>query len=166
MGKVAAMTKPTPSASRPRFAPGYGISQEAEGRLDWDWAAERLFTARNYWICTAREDGSPHAAPVWGLWLDEAVVFATAPTSRKGRNLARDPRVAIHLESGDEVVILEGRVEPMQLDERVADAYEAKYDFRPDAAGGSDGWYRLRPAVAYAWLERDYPNTATRFAFS
>jgi pyridoxine/pyridoxamine 5'-phosphate oxidase len=166
MGKVARMAEPTPSVSRPHFPSGYGISKVAEGCLDWDWATERLFTARSYWICTAREDGSPHAAPVWGLWLDNAVVFATSPQSRKGRNLARDTRVAIHLESGDEVVILEGQVERMELNDRVADAYEAKYDFRPDVTGGSDGWYRLHPAVAYAWLEADYPNTATRFAFS
>ncbi len=153
-----------PTVSRPRFAPGYGIAAGKEGLLAWAWAEERLAGARNYWIATTREDGSPHAAPVWGLWLDGAVVFGTAPDSRKAKNLARDPRVSVNLESGDEVVILEGRAEPMKLDEASADLYAAKYDFRPDPGDG-DGWYRVAPRIAYAWLEKDYPSTATRFAF-
>jgi PPOX class probable F420-dependent enzyme len=154
-----------PVASRPRFDPGYGISESTEGMLSWNWAVERLEVARNYWIGTARSDGSPHAAPVWGLWIGDAVLFSTSPDSRKGRNLARDPRVVVHLESGDEVVILEGEVERVALDEGGANAYEAKYDVRPDP-GSPDGlWYAVHPRVAFAWLESDYPRTATRFAF-
>ena len=79
--------------------------------LDWSWAVERLVASRNYWIGTADEDGRPRAIPVWGLWFDDSVVFGTNPRSRKGRNLERDPRVVVHLESGDEAVILEGEVE-------------------------------------------------------
>lgn len=159
------MTTAGPAAERPRFPESYGISHEAEGLLDWSWAEERLAASRNYWIVTAGADGRPHAAPVWGLWQDGAVVFGTSPHSRKGQNLAHDPRVVVHLESGDEVVILEGRAEAAELDVPIADGYEAKYGFRPDPAAGSDGWYRLRPTEAYAWLERDYPSTATRFRF-
>ena len=161
------MARNEPRVSRPRLAKSYGISQDAEGLLPWSWAAERLVASRSYWIGTTRADGSPHAAPVWGLWLDDAFVFGTAPDSRKGKNVRRDPRAVVHLESGDEVVILEGVMEPAELDERIADAYEAKYDFRPERGeSGDDGWYRLRPRVAYGWLERDYPASATRFGFA
>jgi PPOX class probable F420-dependent enzyme len=152
-----------PVATRPQFPPGYGISSEPEGMLPWSWAEERLASSRNYWIVTVRPDGSPHAAPVWGLWFDGAVVFSTSPESRKGLNLARDPRVVVNLESGEEVVILEGEVEVIGLDEGMADAYEEKYEYRP---GGEGDWFALRPRVAYAWLERDYPRSATRFSFS
>jgi hypothetical protein len=153
-----------PTARRPRFAPGYGISDDAEGMLPWSWAVERLTAGKNYWVATTSPDGRPHAMPVWGVWLEDGLWFGTSSRSRKGRNLARDPRVAVHLESGDEVVILEGEVEEAPLDERTADVYEAKYDYRPSPPGGEgEGWYRLRPRVAYAWLERDYPRTATRF---
>jgi PPOX class probable F420-dependent enzyme len=130
--------------------------------LPWSWAEERLAASRNYWIVSVRPDGSPHSAPVWGLWIDGAVVFSTSPESRKGLNLARDPRVVVNLESGDEVVILEGVVEVVALDDRIADAYEEKYDYRP---GGEGDWFVLRPRVAYAWREQDYPRSATRFAF-
>ena len=81
----------------------------------------------------------------------------------KGRNLLRDPRVTVHLESGDEVVILEGTVERVRIGGAEADAYEAKYEFRPNSDDADGLWLELRPSVAFAWLERDYPNTATRF---
>ena len=154
-----------PTAGRPRFPRGYGLSEAKEGLLPWAWAEERLAAARNYWVATTRPDGAPHAMPVWGLWLDGAVVFSTSPLSRKGRNLARDPRVVVHLESGDELVVLEGRVEEIELEERIADAYEEKYDYRPSPGHPEGLWYRLRPHLAYAWIERDYSRTATRFTF-
>ena len=88
----------------------YGVPTDASGAelLPWTWAVEQLTSTRSYWVCTTRPDGRPHAAPVWGVWLDDAVWFSTAPSSVKGRNIARDPRVVVHLESGDETVILEG----------------------------------------------------------
>lgn len=154
------MTEPV--ASRPTFAPGYGVPSEPAGMLPWSWAEAQLEASRNYWIVSVRPDGSPHSAPVWGLWVDGAVVFSTSPDSRKGLNLARDPRLVINLESGDDVVILEGEVETRPLDDRLADLYEAKYDYRP---GGEGDWYSLRPRVVYAWREQEYPRSVTRFSF-
>lgn len=156
------MTEPT--ASRPRFPKGYGIAADAKGMLPWSWADERLVASRNYWIVTTRPDGRPHAMPVWGLWLDGAVHWGSSPSSVKAKNVAHDPRVAVHLESGDEVVILEGEAEAFALDDRLADAYREKYEYRPDPSEGG-GWFRLRPRVGFAWTEKDYPRTATRFDF-
>jgi hypothetical protein len=147
--------------SRPAFDPGYGISNDDEGMLPWSWADERLAVSRNYWIVTSGEDGEPSAAPVWGVWADGAVYFGTNPRSRKGRNLARDPRAVIHLESGDEVVILHGEVEIYEVEDSILDAYEAKYGYRPPGKS----LFRLRPRRALAWLEADFPKTATRFDF-
>jgi pyridoxine/pyridoxamine 5'-phosphate oxidase len=144
----------------------YGIHDAPDGMLDREWAEERLARSRNHWIGTADEDGRPRSAPVWGVWIDDSVVFGTNARSRKGRNLDRDRRVVVHLESGDEVVILEGEVEAIDVTAEVADAFAQKYDWRPDpVADKSTRWYRLRPETAQAWLERDYPTTATRFDF-
>jgi PPOX class probable F420-dependent enzyme len=151
-----------PVASRPAFPAGYGISSEPEGMLPWAWAEKRLTEARNYWIVTVRPDGSPHSMPVWGGWMGGRVVFSTSPDSRKARNLACDPRVVVNLESGDDVVILEGEVETIALDDELADLYETKYGYRP---GGEGDWYAARPRVVYAWREQDYPRSATRFTF-
>jgi Pyridoxamine 5'-phosphate oxidase len=153
---------------RPGFTPGYGISDEGTGLLDWAWAEERLVASRTYWVCTTRADGRPHAAPVWGLWLDGALLFSSDPSSVKGRNLARRPDVVVHLESGDEAVICEGRIEPMRGDDLLiafADAYEAKYAHRPDTSNPAHGMYVLRPTTVLAWREADFPTSATRFRF-
>jgi Pyridoxamine 5'-phosphate oxidase len=156
----------TPTRRRPEFRVHYGIHEAPAGMLEWAWADERLARSRNYWIVTADEDGRPRALPVWGVWIDDAVVFGTSPHSRKARNLERDPRVVVHLESGDEAVILEGEVEGIAITDELAESFHAKYDWRPDVTGAdSDGWYRLRPQRAQAWLESAYPKTATRFDF-
>jgi Pyridoxamine 5'-phosphate oxidase len=156
----------SPARRRPGFGQTYGIHDAPEGMLEWAWADERLAASRNYWIGSADEDGRPRAIPVWGIWIDDSVVFGTNARFRKARNLDRDARVVIHLESGDEVVILEGEVETIEATDEIADAFGPKYDWRPDVGGDdSTRWYRLRPRLAQAWLETDYPKTATRFDF-
>lgn len=154
-------------SERPGLDPAYGISTEADGLLPWEWASEQMERSRNYWIVTVRPDGRPHAMPVWGVWLDETLFFSTGDGSVKARNLAADPRLVVHLESGDEAVILEGTAERPALDaalrDRVAGAYAAKYAMKPDDLPGPTGWYVLHPATAFAWQERDFPRTATRW---
>jgi len=58
--------------------------------------------SRNYWICTSRPDGRPHSMPVWGFWTDGALYFGTERSSRKGKNLAHNYAVSVHLESHTE----------------------------------------------------------------
>jgi hypothetical protein len=155
-------TEPRPS--RPDIE-GYGIPGTAEGLLPWSHATERLAAARNYWVSTTRPDGRPHAVPVWGVWVDETLFHGGGPATRKARNLASNPHVSVHLESGDEVVIVEGVVDKLTDDNadpdllrRVDDAYEAKYGMRH----GTPVW-ALRPRVAFGWTE--YPTTVTRWTF-
>jgi general stress protein 26 len=148
---------------------GYGISTDDAGKLDWTWATERLAASRNYWVCTSSPDGRPHVAPVWGLWVDDAFFFATDPTSRKARDIASGSPVVVHLESGDEVVIIDGRAD-MPSDgaylERVADQYLSKYGTGIDPDNPDHGMYVVRPTTAWAWREQDFPTSATRYNFS
>jgi pyridoxine/pyridoxamine 5'-phosphate oxidase len=153
-------------ADRPAMPEGYGIATAEAGQLPWAWAAERLAAARNYWIVTTRDDGRPHAMPVWGLWLDDAVLFSTDPQSVKGRNLDARPDLVIHLESGDETVIVEGRAERLpgaELPSEFVDAYDAKYGHRVDTSNPAFGFYRVAPERVLAWQEADFPTSATRF---
>lgn len=155
-----------PTAERPGIVAGYGIATGADGLMDWAWADAQLAASRNYWIATTRDDGHPHVAPIWAVWLDGALWFGTDTQSVKGRNLAARPDCSVHLESGDDVVIIEGRVEEATITEDVNDAYHAKYDVRLTDVPGESTMYRLRPHVALGWLEKDYPNTATRWRFA
>ena len=99
--------------------------------LPWSWAGERLAAAHNYWIATI----GPHASPVWGLWRDESFLFSCGARSRKARDLARDPRLVVHLESGDEVVIVEGVAAPVAATEADVEEYERKYAYWRGANG-------------------------------
>ena len=146
---------------------GYGISTSDEGLLAWDWVNEQMSQARNYWICSTRPDGKPHTVPVWAVWMDETLYFSCGRTSRKAKNLAINPAVAIHLESGDDAVILEGVVQELTdraLLTRVIDIYAVKYPpFKPNPDDPDNIFYALKPHITLAWQERDFPNTATRW---
>lgn len=157
--------------TRPDLPASYRVPVDSNGlgEAAWSRASEMLASARNYWIATTRPDRRPHAMPVWGVWLDEMFWFATDRGSRKGRNLASNSALVVHLESGDDVVILEGLAEDATaspLLPRVVDAYEKKYKWRLDASSPEQVIHRVRPRVAFTWLERSFPETATRWLFS
>jgi nitroimidazol reductase NimA-like FMN-containing flavoprotein (pyridoxamine 5'-phosphate oxidase superfamily) len=163
-----------PRATRPLMPSGYGLPETDEGLLDWSWAVERLEPAVNYWFSTARPDGRPHAMPAWGVWIDDALYFEGSPRTRHARNLAENPAVVVHLESGDEVVVLEGEAAEggkpeRQLAERLAAAFGAKYGetkwpYRPSRDQlDRGGLWRLRPSVAFGWS--DFPHDVTRWLF-
>lgn len=154
-----------PPADRPIMPEGYEVPETTEGTLPWSSIQERMATARSYWICTTRPDGRPHAVPAWGAWLDDTFYFDAPPGTRRQRNLSANPAVTIHLESGDQAVILEGIAMPLTVPDpaafaRIADAYEAKYPYRPESA---DGMYTLRIRTAFAW--ENFPKDATRWRF-
>lgn len=153
--------------------PDYGVPTGDEGILPWGWAVERLERARNYWFSSVRPDGRPHAMPAWAVWLDGALYFEGSPETRRARNIAANPAVSVHLESGDEVVILEGEAREAgrpdrALGERLAAAFAEKYaashDYRPPPEQWDNGglWV-LRPRVAFAW--DTFPQGVTRWHF-
>lgn len=164
------MTQQQPVAGRPQFPATYGINPSVTaGLLPWERVEAQLVAAKNYWVATTRPDGRPHVAPVWGLWLDGVFLFSTDPASRKGKNLAARPDIAVNLESGDDVVIIEGVAEVIrdaELLARFVTAYKAKYDVALDTSNPDYIFYRVRPSAAHAWLEQDFPNTATRWRFT
>ena len=164
---------PEPERSRPAMPQGYGVPSDDEGLLTWSWVVERLEQARTYWFSTTRPDGRPHAMPAWAVWLDGVLYFEGSPATRRARNLAGNPATVVHLESGSEVVILEGEAReagrPVRaLAERLAAAFTAKYVETDDYRPGPDQWdagglWVLRPRVAFAWSA--FPRDVTRWRF-
>src|SRR5437870_4016272 len=49
----------------------------------------------SYWLSTTNPDGSPHTTGVGALWVDDRFWFVSGDSSRKSRNVARDPHVVI-----------------------------------------------------------------------
>jgi hypothetical protein len=160
-----------PRPSRP-YVPGYGIPTGKKGMLPWRHVSERMGKALNYWMGTTDSDGRPHATPVWGAWLDETLYFDGSPQTRRGRNLAANPAIVVHLESGSEVVIVQGEAHQIRATDqafatRLAAAYAAKYtafNYAPSPdTWKSGGLYVVRPRVVFAWTK--FPKDATRWNF-
>ena len=141
--------------------------------MDWPEVAARLAESRNYWLGTTSPSRAPHAAPVWGVVTGETLYLYSERSTVKARNIAADPRVVVHLESGDDVVIVRGTVEdlgsPAGVPEVLA-ALAAKYtapgdrQYLPDAEPAFDVVYAIRPRSAMAWRLADYDGSQRRWA--
>lgn len=92
-----------------------------------------LHGTRTAKVATVLRNGQPHVMPVWFVLDGEQLVFTTAADSVKGRNLRRDPRIALVVEddaSPYAYVHVRGRVTISEdLDElrRFATAIGARY---------------------------------------
>ena len=133
----------------------------------WAEARTRLAEADTYWLATMRPDGRPHVVPVLAVWLDGALHFSTGPASRKGRNLARDTRCVIAVDSDVLHLVVEGeaaKVSDRARLQRVAEAYASKYGWQVtvrDNALDGDGAptagpppyevYEVLPTIAFGF---------------
>jgi general stress protein 26 len=147
---------------------GYRFPKEPEGLLPWSRAEKLLEAAHYYWVATVRPDGSPHVTPLWGAWAGGVLYLDGSPMTRWARNLAVNPAVSIHLESAEDVVILEGIVEDLSsttadLAQRIVASWDAKYGrLHPDPAG--NGIFRFTPSRARGWSTSSLED-GTRWVF-
>src|SRR6266567_3168792 len=84
--------------------------------VDWAATVDKLaagsapapdaVNARTTWLSTINENGSPHLTAVGALWLDGTFWFQTGADTRKGRNLARDPRCSLAVSIRDADVVI------------------------------------------------------------
>ncbi|MGV9887707.1 PPOX class F420-dependent oxidoreductase [Streptomyces sp. NPDC003395] len=84
----------------------------AQKMTDEEWRAFVSQGTRTGKLATTRADGSPHVAPIWFLLDGDDVVFTTHRETVKGRNLARDGRVALCVDDDRppfHFVVLQGR---------------------------------------------------------
>jgi general stress protein 26 len=155
-----------PTAQRP-YMPGYGLPKGSKGFLPWAWAQRRLTNSHNYWLITVRPNGTPHAMPVWGIWVEAVFYFSTGRESRKARNLALNPSCVVCSERADEAVIMEGvaeEVKDARLLARLARPYHAKYKpWKLDPELGSI--YAVRPRTVFGMHEKRFASAATRWRF-
>lgn len=84
----------------------------AQKMTDEEWRAFVSHGTRTAKLATVRADGAPHVAPIWFLLDGDEVVFNTGGGTVKGRNLARDGRLALCVD--DDLppfafVVLQGR---------------------------------------------------------
>lgn len=159
-----------PEITRPHFPAGYVNHPKA--LLPWSYVEQRLTDAKDYWVCSVSPDGRPHAIPTWGVFVDGKVYFDCSPQTRHARNIVNNPRVVVHLESGDQAVIVEGLAQEAgqpapELGRKLAAAYAAKYAAlgytpAPDS-WDRGGLYAVMPCKVLAWT--NFLEDPTRFTF-
>ena len=111
--------------------------------LDWDPIEARLDEGmpqapgtggpnrHTCWLATINADGTPHLNGIGAIWVDGAFWFETGETSRKGRNLARDPRCTLSVATEEFDLVIEGEAVKVTEPAIVADMA---------ARWAADGW--------------------------
>lgn len=104
-------------------------------KTEYGARVEYLFrTEPIIWLVTVRKDGMPQPSPVWFLWEGESFLIYSRPATQKLRNIAHNPRVALHLDGdglGGNIVVVSGEAE-LPADQPQADqvpAFLEKYDW-------------------------------------
>ncbi|OLS26132.1 MAG: hypothetical protein HeimC2_16220 [Candidatus Heimdallarchaeota archaeon LC_2] len=148
------------NTSRPKI-PEYGISKEDNGMVSWTHVGQWMDDSKNYWISTSKANGNPHARPIWGIWYENIFYFGGGQKTQNIKNLIKHPRIVVHTESGDNVVIIEGnaqRFDDDDLHQILGEKYKQRYKmFHPPP------FWRVIPNTVFAWSMSDFANTPTRF---
>jgi PPOX class probable F420-dependent enzyme len=141
--------------------------------LEWDEVARRLQAERTVWLGTVGPDGSPHAAPVWLAVFDDDVYVFTSGASAKARNLLGNPRCVMHVGDGEDVLIVNGRLEfigdPQDF-RGVMAVFAEKYrdpgdaEFLPGQDPTADALFRLVPGRVMCWRLEEYLGSQRRWS--
>jgi hypothetical protein len=152
--------------------------------LPWSRASEALEASHGmgvtFFLGTVRPDGTPHAAGIGAIWVDDELWFVTGPQTRKGLNLATNPACTLSARLPGIDLVLEGRAErvtdPETL-ERLAAVYrEADWPAEVDGdaftapysapSAGPPPWHLYRVDVHTAFgVAGEEPYGATRWRF-
>ena len=134
------------------------------------------------WLTTINADASPHVTGIGALWADGSFWFETGERTRKGKNLARDPRCVLSVATHDFDLVVEGTASKISDPQIVAamvarwaaEGWPARVDDSGQAvtadfsapSAGPPPWsvYRIdvRTATALATIA---PGGATRWRF-
>jgi hypothetical protein len=166
------MTHARPTAEEPIAGSGPA--------MPWVLAQERLAESDTYWLSTVRPDGAPHSVPVLAVWANGTLHVCAGHSTRKARNLARDPRCAVGTSTAGMDLVVEGEAigvgDETEL-RRVAEAYADKYEWpvtvregafhgegAPTAGPPPYYVYAVRPSAVFGFAT-DGGQVSTRWRF-
>jgi len=117
----------------------------------------RLIDGANYaHLATLLPNGAPHSVPMWVGMENGRIAVMTSPTSRKARNLERDPRVALSITDHDRPLVMatvRGRVTERVDGDRgwtIIDRLSQKYIGQPYPLRTDRVIYLIQPEYAHA----------------
>jgi len=168
-------------------------TQEDAPPVGWGFVTDRLGSGltqapgtggpdrHTCWFTTLNADGSPHTTGIGALWAHGSFWLETGRGTRKGRNLARDPRCSLAVSTDLFDLTVEGRAELVLDPSSVADLASRwaadGWPCRVDASGtaltaefsaqsaGPPPWHVYRISVSSATcLQIPEPYGATRWS--
>ncbi len=162
--------------------------------MEWDRITDRLDRGltqapdtggpnrHTCWLTTINPDGAPHVTGIGALWVDGSFWFETGRSTRKGKNLERDPRCTLSTSATEFDLVVEGEAhivtDPATVSDLAARWAADGWPVEVDASGtaltadfsapsaGSPPWfvYRMDPRSATALLTVA-PGGATHWQF-
>jgi len=160
----------TPKITRPKLPKGY--ADNPTSFVTWEWVAEQLTEAENYWLASVRPDGRPHVVPRWGAFIDNKLYYDGSPETRHAQNISQNPHVTLHLENGYKVVIMEGTSKPaekpgLEFAKKLSQIIISKYasqGYSPEPTQWDEGGlYVFTPKQCLAWTS--FYENPTKFLF-
>jgi nitroimidazol reductase NimA-like FMN-containing flavoprotein (pyridoxamine 5'-phosphate oxidase superfamily) len=153
--------------TRPTFPPGY--VDKPVSFLTWDRVTTQLTESKHYWICSVRPTGHPHVVPRWCVYVDGKIYYDGSPETRHAINIRSNPYVTVHLESGTEVIILEGTCRMAEkpspeLGKKLSQAYQKYKDvgYMPGPNSWDEGGlFVFTPRQCIAWS--NFTENPTKF---
>jgi hypothetical protein len=139
-------------------------------------------TRHTTWLTTLDADGTPHITAVGAVWVDGTYWFQTGSATRKGRNIARDPRCAVSVSANEFDLVVNGTAErisdPATVERLAAVWAEGGWPCEVDESGtgltapfnapatGPAPWhvYRITPRSAVS-VSTVAPGGTTRWTF-
>jgi hypothetical protein len=117
--------------------------------LAWPWVDQQLVGAGTYWV-VPRTTGHPHPRPVWGIWSQQRLHLSIGSPAILGA-IREERAVTIHLDSGTDVVIVEGLVtEPTPTTPELIQAYNQKNDWEYQVSQYGE-LTQVEPSKVLAW---------------
>lgn len=158
-----------PRRVRPKFPEEWHVPNDPEMWITWEHANEKLAGETVYWVSTTSRLGQPHAVPVWGIWKQNRFYFETDPKSVKGRNLLDNQSLVVHVQDGNDTVILEGKARKEKTSETLNELkndYAKKYQYAPDWSNErAQIVFRVEPTIAHAWKAPRMHRSLVKFIF-
>lgn len=160
----------TPIIHRPKLPKGY--ADNPTSFVDWKWVAAQLTESKNYWLSAVRPNGRPHVVPRWGVFIDNEFYYDGSPETRHAQNIMENPYVSLHLESGNQVVMMEGFSKPVDKPDpvfaiKLAETIVKKYSedgYSPKSNQWDEGGlYVFKPRQCIAWTV--FYENPTKFVF-
>jgi PPOX class probable F420-dependent enzyme len=138
------------------------MSRRSEIQLSPDEQRDLIDTERIVVVSSLGSRGWPHSMPLWYVPRDGEVWIYTYAKSQKVRNLERDPRATLLIETGHEYAELRG-VE-IEAEAEIHRDIETVFEMAKDLTSRYAGGAQVDDAAAEALRAQAQKRVAIRFA--